>query len=242
MAAVHQTDTILYEVRQAALQLSQTPPIGVYDSQDELAQLMGSLAPLAGMMVNDAYDWQSQRLTFTATGDAVRTAWDMPADFARFVDETGWSSSFLGPVTPLNAQDWALGKAWSTTYFTQMACRIRNDQLQFMSAPALGQVITFEYVNRNWVKDADDPLTLKAKTDKNGDIPVFDWLLMVLALKVKWLETKRMDNTGAMADFNDRLRQLNGNEILGARLSLNGRRAPMRYLDGCNVPPTGFGL
>lgn len=244
MASLQKLDTVLYEVQQASLQMSMPPPAGVYDSLDENALLMGSVVNLAGIMIGEAFEWQQLRKTFSITGDAVRTAWDLPADFSRFVDDTGWSQAMRRPIIVLNPVQWATVKSWMSSSFTiNPACRILADQLAFITAPANGEVITFEYLDANWVIDADVVTTYKQKATKNGDMPRFDWLLMVLAIKVKWLEQKGMNTAGAQSDFNDRLQQLTQRDKMGQVLTLSGPvPGGMRYLDGANVPDTGFGL
>jgi hypothetical protein len=244
MASIQKLDTILYEVQQASLQMSLPAPIGVYDSQDENALLMGSVANLAGILVAEAYDWQQLREPFSLTGDGVTTAFDLPADFSRFVDGTGWSYAMRRPVVVVDAQQWARAKAWIPKLIVNPVCRIFADQLQFLVAPMTGEVITFEYVDANWVIDADDTTILKQRASKNADMPRFDWLLMTLAIKVKWLEQKGMSTVAAQSDFNDRMAILLGHDKMAQPLTLSGP-SPMgyRYLDGVsNVPDTGFGM
>ena len=243
MAALQKTGTVLYEVQQACKLLSLAPPIGVYDVPDENAIVMGVAVNLAGIMVNDAHDWQQQRAPITFTGDGTTTDYDLPANMARFVDDTGWSSSMMRPVVPLNPQQWAMAQAWTAgSFYINPACRIIGNQLRFLTAPASGEVITFEYILATWVEDGATPGLFKQYATLNADIPLFDWLLMALAIRAKWLELKSMDNSAAMNDFLDRIKQLTQNEILGPTLSLNGGlRNGFRYIDGCNVPITGYG-
>jgi hypothetical protein len=242
MASVQKTSTVLYEVQQACILLSLQAPIGVYDVTDETALLMGAAVNLAGIMVNDAHDWQGQRGAIAFAGDGVTTEYDLPANFGRFVDGTGWSNAIKQPVIPLNAQQWAAAQAWVGSMYINPACRILGNQLVFMSPPASGDSITFEYVFATWVQDGVDPAVFKQYATLNADVPLFDWLLMVHAIRAKWLELKAMDNSGAMIDFTERFAQLTQNEILAPVLSLNGVRGGFRYLDGIyNVPITGYG-
>jgi len=245
MASLQKLDTILYEVQQASLQMSLPPPKGIFDSSDENALLMATVANLAGVIVGEAYDWQHLRKTFTATGDGVRAAWDLPADLSRFVDGTGWSTKIRRPVQILDAQQWASVRSWfSQSFYINPACRLIGDQLRFLSAPADGDQISFEYVDANWVIDADDPLVLKRKIEKNGDTPRFDWVLMTIAIKVKWLEQKGMSTVAAQSDFNDRVAQLLQHNQMGQVLTLSGPvPGGYRYLDSfINTPDSGFGL
>jgi hypothetical protein len=243
MASLQKLETILYEVQQACIQMSLPPPKGVYDSPDENALLMGSVANLAGIMVGEAFDWQNLRLPFVANGDGIRSAWDLPPNFSHFIDDTGWSHANRRPVSVLNAQQWATMSAWMNPLRAYPMCRIIGDQLTFFTAPPVGETITFEYLDANWVIDADDITIYKQKADKNGDKPRFDWLLMMLAIKVKWLEQKSMDTTAAQSDFNDRLLQLTQRDQMGQVLTLSGAvPGSMRYIDPTmNTPDSGYG-
>ena len=245
MASLQKLDTVLAEVKEASLQMSLPPPTGVYDSLDENVLLMGSVVNLAGIMVSEAFDWQALRKPLVFVGDGAKTAFDLPADFSRFVDETGWSSAIHRPVNVLNAQQWASVRSWlSQSFYINPACRIMADQLQFLSPPAAGDQISFEYVDANWVIDADAVPTLyKQKANKNADKPRFDWLLMVLAIKVKFLEQKGMSTVAEQSDFNDRLMQLTQRDQMAQVLTLSGPvPGGFRYIGGGNTPDTGFGL
>jgi len=243
VASLQKLDTVLYEVQQACLQLSLPAPSGVYDSSDDNALLMGSVVNLAGIMTGDAFDWQSLRKEFRITGDGIKTAWPLPADFSHFIDGTGWSFAIRRPVVVVSAQQWATVNAWIPKVTISPICRIFADQLQFITPPQAGGDIVIEYLDANWVIDEADPLLFKQKATKNGDKPRFDWLLMVQAIKVKWLEHKGMNTSAAQADFNERLYQLTQHDQMGQVLTLSGP-APggFRYLDNLsNVPDTGFG-
>jgi hypothetical protein len=242
MASLQKLDTILYEVQQACIQMSLPPPIGVYDSADDNALLMGSVANLAGIMIGDASDWQGLRLLFSITGDGVRTGWDLPPNFGRFVDGTGWSITNRRPLTVLNSQQWALAQAWIPRLTINPMCAISQDQLQFLTPPAVGEVINIEYVDANWVIDADDITIFKQKATKNGDKPRFDWLLMVIAIKLKWLEYKGMNTAAAQTDFNERYMQLTQRDQMGQVLTLSGPSpAGFRYIDNAMNVPDNFG-
>lgn len=245
MASLQKLDTVLYEVQQACLQLSLPAPPGVYDSADQTAQLMGSVVNLAGIMIDESFDWQQLRKPFSVVGDGVTKLYPLPADFSRFVDQTGWSLAMRRPVVVLNPQQWFAVLAWiSQSFYANPACRISNDQLEFMVAPALAEQVIFEYIVADWVIDGDDPLIMKQRATKNSDVPRFDWLLMVLAIKVKWLEQKGMSTAAAQSDFNDRYQQLTQRDQMGQVLTLAGAQpGSFRYLDNFyNTPNTGIGM
>jgi hypothetical protein len=243
MASVQKLQPVLYEVQQACILLGLPVPVGVYDSQDATSRMMGAAVNLAGIMVNDAKDWQSQRFPVEFVGDGLRTEYDLPPEFDRFVDQTGWSTANQQPVMVMSPQQWAMAKAQVGTFLVQPGLRVMRNKAVFFTAPQAGDTIRFEFINANWVVDGDDGITLKQYATKNADVPVWDWLLMVHAVRVKWLELKGMNTAAAQNDFTDRLAQIENSDQPGQVLSLNGSPVyAVPYLNGWrNVPSTGFG-
>ena len=234
---------ILSIVQNALVRLNQPKPTGVYDSPDQNAQIMGSLANGIGPMLQDVYKWQQFRKDFEVTGDSVETAFDLPDDLSRFADMTGWSHANRRPVIIVNDVQWNSIKAWvSQSFFVNPACRIFDDQLQFLTPPALNERITFEYISNGWVIDGVDPDTIKQTISANSDTPMHDSLLFTFALMVKWLETRGMPTQTSQQDFNERFQQITSRNQMAGVLSLNGGTMQgMRYLNGANVPDVGFG-
>jgi hypothetical protein len=167
----------------------------------------------------------------------------LPADFAKFVDNTGWSHALRRPIMVVDAQQWAAIQAWiSQSFYMTPACRIRDDKLEFLSAPPAGGRITFQYKIRNWVIDGDSQ-EVKDVINKNSDVPRFDWVMMTLAIKVKWLEQKKMDTLAAQSDLNDRYNQLTQKDSVAPTLNLSGpANSGFRYMDSLfNSPDTNVG-
>jgi len=236
--------TILEEVQDACGQLNLVKPTGVFDTNDENALIMGNYGNLIGEMLQDVAEWQQFYKLFTVIGDATKTSFDLPPDFNRFTNDTGWSYSKRRPVIILNQQQWAAIKSWlSQSFFVNPAVTLMGDKLEFMMAPGDGEKITFEYTSKYWVQDADDPLVFKEFITKNGDVPMHDRMLFTTALKVKWLESRGMSTMGAQQDFNERLKQLTMRNRMAQQLSLNGGTfTGFRYIDNFwNAPDTNLG-
>lgn len=241
--ALQKQQSILLEVQEACRQMALPVPPSVYGSLDETAVLMGSLANLAGILLADSFNWQDLQKEYSITGDGVQTEFPLPDDFSTFIDNTGWSYAIRRPVVVLNPQQWAAIATWlSQSFYINPACRIYQNNLQFMTAP-VGK-ITFQYRIGDWVTDGLTANTYKQFCTVDTDIPRFDWLMMVLAIKVKWFEQKAMDTTAAQSDLNDRYKQLTQRDEIAPTLTLSG---PMpggfRYLDNFyNTPDTGMGV
>ena len=234
---------ILQIVRDACSRLNLVRPTGVYDSADENAVIMGSLANVVGPMMQDLYKWQQFIKEFEVIGDGVKAEFALPDDYSRFSDMTGWSHANRRPVQIVNDVQWNSIKAWvSQSFFINPACRIFADELQFMTPPADNERITFEYISKNWVIDGITPSEHKEQLTANADTPMHDSLLFALALQVKWLETRGMPTQAPRQDFNERLQQLMGRNAMAGPISLNGgSMLGMRYLNGANMPDTGYG-
>ena len=245
MASLQKLQPILYEVQQACLQLSIPKPTGVFDVEDETAQLMGAVANLAGILLTDGFNWQDLQKSFEIIGDGTKTEFPLPDDFSAFVDNTGWSTAIRRPVLVLNPQQWAAISAWlSQSFYINPACRIYQNKLQFMSAPPTQGKITFQYKVCDWVISGTDPLATKSILTDNADVPRFDWMMMTLAIKVKWLEQKGMNTLAAQSDLMDRYLQLTQRDKVAPILQLSGPQpGSFRYLDNFyNTPDTNIGL
>jgi hypothetical protein len=242
MAALYTYAPLLNFVRDALMQLAQVPPTTVFGSADEHAVLMGAYANQIGTMLAESEDWQQLAATFTITGDNVRTNFDLPADLSRFRNDTGWSHANRRPVIILNAQQQAEIRAWlSRSFFVNPACRMVGDQLVFMTAPAAGEVIDFEYLSKNWVLD-QDAVTQKPALVTDADTPRFDSILFTATLKLRWLQTRGMPTGAVQEEFNRRYLQVTSRDNMAQVLTLNGGTiAGMRYLDGYNAPDIGYG-
>lgn len=242
MSDLYTYDTILAEVRGAMSTLSENPPAGVYDSQDGNAVLMGALANQIGPVLADAFEWQQFRPTFTVTGDGATTSFPLPAGFSRFIAETGWSETNRRPATIMNTQQWAAAQAWiGETPYLAPACRIQANALEFLSAPANAEVITFPYLTRNWVLD-EDGITTKEVLETNLDKPMFDSLLFTFALKLKWAEVRGMPTAAFQQDFTFRFNQITGRNQIGKTLFIGAASAMSdRLINGANIPDTGYG-
>jgi hypothetical protein len=233
--------TILQETQDALIQLSQPKPVGVFDSTDKNAILMGSLGNMIGPQLQ-IFPWQQFRSTYDVVGDSVETAFDLPIDYSRIVDGTGWSSAIRRPVVIITAQSWAAIEAWiGQSFYVNPAARIFDDKIHFISPPAIGDTISFEYVSKNWVLDEDDT-TKKYRLENNGDKPLYDSQMFMLALKLKWAGNKGLPTQEYQQDFDERFGQMLQSNQTATNLSLNGGLGGWRYLNGWNLPNTGYGV
>lgn len=243
MTAPLKYQSVLESVQDACLQLGLGRPAGVYDSQDAHAQQMGSFINNLGQLLLDTYEWQQFKEDFSITGDGSTTVWPLPDNFNRILGNTGWSYALRRPVGVVDDAHWAGLKAWvGSSFYYKPVVRIRDNSLEFLTAPALNELVKFTIVNGLWVQDADMPSTRKPKCGKNGDIPMFDWLVCVFGLKKLWLESKGLDSTAATAEMEARIEQTKVRNVVAAALSLNGGAQGVPYINpDLGMPITGYG-
>jgi hypothetical protein len=77
--------------------------------------------------------------------------------------------------------------------------------------------------------------------ESSGDLVLLEPILMMKALKLRFLQTKGFDTTIQQKEYDDTLIMLAGRSDGAPRLSLNGNRIRDRFLDGLNIPITGMG-
>ena len=65
--------------------------------------------------------------------------------------------------------------------------------------------------------------------------------MFMLALKLKWAGNKGMPTQEYQQDFDERFEQMTQSNQIASPLSLNGGIGGFRYLNGANVPNTGYG-
>jgi hypothetical protein len=191
--------------------LSLPVPTSPASSIDPNVVLMKTVANLASLELLNAYEWSS----LTKTGlidvvslappgtEATETAFDLPEDFYRFIDQTQWNGAMrfpaVGPVTP---QGWMTYMVFPISANFTLTWQVRQNQVWFLNAPpAPGQAFRFMYLSRALVRDADDPTLYKNVATKDGDIFQLDGVLMTLITRIKWLEAKGFDSSAAVRDF-----------------------------------------
>jgi hypothetical protein len=118
--------------------------------------------------------------------------------------------------------------------------RLRNKQLWIKSPPATATPFSFEYVSKNWARDADDN-SHKDLMSKDADYHIYPWHLVVLLTRQKWLKNEGYDDTAALNDYNNALAAETGSNTGATALSLvPGVGYP--YLNPeRNLPDTGYG-
>ena len=180
------------------------------------------------------------------TADTDSGTYTLPDDFSYMIDQTGWEYSQAVPLGgPLSAQDWTyLAGRDLVSQSIYASFRLVDNKFDlYPQPPPNGLDIRFEYISRNWTAE-------QANTDNRSDVVVtgsdvilFETIMMVKFLKLKFLSAKGFDTAQAALDFEtiflSRTGKDEGAQILNA--SAFSRGYP--YLNGYfNVGDTNYGL
>jgi hypothetical protein len=220
--------------------------IAVYDplasTDPNVVQMLEHLNTLGTELAAQVKAHLQREFTLTTAGGA--SSYALPADYAEMVDDTLWNRPGLLPLYgPLTPQAEQYLKARSVASAIRTPFRIQGNRLAFPVVPADGLTVSGLYVSSNWIQTAasgtgPDADHVTAATD----YVLFDALLVVYGLKLLWLTDKGLDNTAAGSLFKGRLEHVKGKVGGGQTLSLAGGGCGERFIDGNNLPVSGWGV
>lgn len=200
------------------------------------------------MQENDWQQLQRAKSFVTAPGDSG--LYDLPDDFGYMIDQTGWQQGAPGAAYPLlgpaSAQWWSFLEASQLYTVTIYAWfRIADGKLQLWpQPPAPGIPIGYKYISRDWVLDGSSPPNApvyKNSVQTSSDTPLYEPILFLKKLKLAFLQAKGFDTAKAEDEFLSALESWTGKDVSAPILNLNRRYQGNRFMDGMNVPETGFG-
>jgi len=238
--------TALDVINRAALEVGLIPspdPVGSGDeSFIQLAGLLGS----AGQELVELHPWQILVKPFeviTQIGDTG--VYDLPDDFAYMIDQTGWDRTNRVAIGgPLSAQDWSYLKGRDLVSQSIYASfRLAEGQfLLFPQPPPVGLEVSFEYINRNWVKEQGPQDIYKDFPTASSDIILYDPVLIVKFLKLKFLQAKAFPSDAAALEFENMFNSRTGKDAGAPILSASNSSRGVPYLNSYyNTPDTGYG-
>lgn len=238
-------DTAANIINDAAVELAliSSDVADPYASSDiNLVQLVRHLKSLGQDLVRD-YQWTHLQRQHTFNTVAGVDTYQLPTDFQRFIDQTGWNRTqrmpLIGPVSP---QGWQQLQVMTSAGVVDIMYRIVGDQLKLFPAPQADDTISYEFISDLWVSHVGDTEPLTNAPVSGAEQLWFDRRLLVCGVKLRWLRAKGFDTTAAQDDYDRALSRAQGGDGVAPVLNLN--RQPFtanRALDLANVPETGFG-
>lgn len=202
-----------------------------------------ALLKSAGQEILREHHWSQSIKEHTFTTSAGDYQYDLPADFMRMIDQSGWNRSTSWPLGgPLSPQVWQYfeGTSAAPTITVHFRIQQREIRLQPTTDMPANYTLAFEYMSRYWVQAFGQTSGTKEAPTAATDTLLYDRLLLVRALKLGFLKAKGFDTTSVQDDYDRSLRAIMGDEP-APMLRLDGGGRGVHFLDLCNVPDTGYG-
>lgn len=217
-----------------------TDPVSSTD--DNFTQLTGLLNS-AGQELVELHAWEVLEKVYSlVTSDTDSGAYQLPDDWAYMIDQTGWDQSNNVPVAgPLSAQTWTYLEGRDLVTSTIYASfRLAQGEFDlFPQPPPDALEISFRYIMRNWVREPGG--LEKDSVGLGSDLVLYEPILAIKMLKMKWLEAKGFDSTKASIEFNTIFDSRAGKDAGAPVLSASNTGRGMPYLSPWNTPDSGFG-
>jgi hypothetical protein len=174
-----------------------------------------------------------QSLTFCKTKYAYPSDYDRPADRTQWDKTKHWE--MLGPETP---QQWQYLKNGFIATGPRIRFRPMGGKFQIWPPVSSNELLGFEYVSKNWARDAND--VAKSSFTADTDTCIFPDRLMVLGLKLKYFEAKQFDTTALYRDWLTQKDIAKATDMGSPILSFAPRAADV-LIGWDNIPDSGYG-
>jgi hypothetical protein len=218
--------TAIDVLKQVAGELGLTRPATVVGIEDVQSVQLLSLLNSAGNELMMYYPWAqfSEDWVFQTVVD--QGGYPLPDDWLYFRDQTQWDRTnhwpLLGPKSP---QEWAWLKGSLVAALPRQRFRVADNVLKIWPIPSASaspptSEMAMEYVKKNWVQKATDPVTYADMITSDGDVLMYNQWLLVKFVKFKFYELKGLPTSGVQADFMRIFNSLTGQDTGAAILSL----------------------
>ena len=235
------TSTGLSIIQSTLSEVGLPSPTSLVGTTDNAALQCLAILNGLGQELIEGDDWQVMMSSQQFTGDGVAQDFPLPADFSRHISQTGWDNTnhweMRGPATP-SQWNWLTKGIISTG--PRVWYRIIGNNIRVFPIPGAGQVFTIEYIKQNWVQDANSPTTYKNSITKDGDIPVFNFRMLIAGLKTKFWGIKGFDTSGLESEYLSLKDLAIANQSPSPSLSLAPQAANL-LIGVQNLPETGYG-
>lgn len=234
-------------VNDAAIEIGLPPWSDPYQDTDPNAIQMRGLLKSAGRELLLMRNWTYLRKEAAILTVQGQSAYPLPSDFRRMIDQSGWNRTNRLPLGgPLSPQEWQFLKARLVGVVFTVLFRPMNQEIVLypdVNTPG-GYDIRYEYESLYWVSTDATPTVLSSDAPATDtDLVWFDPLLITRALKVAFLRAKGLETIAAEQDFATTLNAVMGSDSPGKVLNLHhGFSDPSAVpIGNQSIPITGFG-
>ncbi|MEY2667679.1 MAG: Myxococcus phage Mx8 [Pseudomonadota bacterium] len=211
-----------------------------YASTDRNFVQLRTLLRSVGHELWMAREWKALVKEASYTGDGVNSLFNLPADFGRMCDDSGWNRTTTTPFDLMSSPRWQALQAWTSVADLSVMYRIVGNRIQFYTVPTSGDVLYHDYVSRYWVASDGATTGDLYEPTVSGDRILLEPTLVKAALKVKWLDAKGRDSTAARLEYYQAFEGAASNEP-AQLLYMGAPPSDFKRISGANVPDTGYG-
>ena len=145
------------------------------------------------------------------------------------------SEKVIGAINP---EDWMREKYFCENS-TDTKFIIQNGMIKFLTPPADGIKIVFQYRSNVVCLDAQKGWAEKSTIGKNTDVPIFDEYLVKLGILWRWLKRNGMDYTEEFSEYERELKKRFATTLAVKDINLSGSFADITEAGvTINVKPT----
>lgn len=189
--------TVLSACQSAAMRLTGATLTALYGNSDQFASELANLANEAARDIAAKADWQVLTKLNTYVGDAVTTAFNLPADYDRMLTNADVHSSTWQTARFFKAQDLNEWMDFLDTGVVGMpgAWIILGGQMNITPTIPTGETARFYYITRNYA--AGD----KSAFDNDADTFMLPEHLLTLGVIWRWREMKRFEYAADLENY-----------------------------------------
>ena len=233
------SSTILQIIQDVCGEIGLTAPTTAVQSSDPQIKQFVALANRVGRDLVKVFTWQALNTQYTFSTTAGIGTYPLPADYERISPQTEWDRTNHWPLLgPKTAAEWAFLQGGIIATGPRMRFRILKGQVNLFPLPGGAYTVAFEYVSNAWVLSAGQYFQ---RFQADTDTCLFDDVLMVAAIKLRWLEAKGFDSSAA-ADAYDRALSLCMSQDQDAPVLAVSRRQSPLLISPSNLPESNYGL
>lgn len=184
----------------------------------------------------------SKNATATQTSDLTigKLAYPMPSDFEYFVQKTFWDNQFKWSlIGPISAQEKQILRYGVVASGPRNKFYIRSNKMWLDPMPASEFIIAYDYYSNNWCQSSGG--TTQQYWQADTDTYLLDEDCFVQGLKWRFKAAKGLDYDQEYNDYMDDCERVMSRDGGSRDLPLGGSDFGQQFLDGANIPETGFG-
>lgn len=178
----------------------------------------------------------------SGTGDLVfgKVAYDLPSDFEYFLDRTFWDNQFkwqlIGPIT---AQEKQILRYGVVATGPRNKFYVRQNKMWFDPVPASEFLVAYDYFSNAPIQTGMEQYSKTWVTD--NDTYLLDEDVFIQGIKWRFLRAKGLDYAEEYENYMQDVMRTIARDGGRRDLPLNGNGFGHHFIDGSNVPDTGYG-